>query len=101
LTILPPCLTSIANHRNRYKSPLCSSNLTLEEALRLGSCSCTRRRIRSGTERAALRWLDRYLTEGKEVTLLSAHLALSALAELRAGDSAQAARLLTELATRD
>jgi hypothetical protein len=40
-----------------------------------------------------------YLTEGKAVTLLRAHLALSALAELRAGEREQAAKLLTELAT--
>jgi hypothetical protein len=50
-------------------------------------------------ERAALRWLVRYLTEIKP-TLLSAQLALSALGELRAGDSAHAARMLVELATR-
>jgi hypothetical protein len=38
-------------------------------------------------ERAALRWLGRYVTEGKAVSLLEAQLALSALAELRAGGS--------------
>jgi hypothetical protein len=51
-------------------------------------------------ERAALRWLVRYLTEGKAVTLLSAHLALSALAELRAGERERAAKLLVKLTTR-
>jgi hypothetical protein len=49
-------------------------------------------------QRAALRWLDRCLTEGKSVSLLDAHLALSALAELRAGDGQQAAKLLSDLA---
>jgi hypothetical protein len=49
-------------------------------------------------ERAALRWLRRYLAEGKR-TLLDAQLALSALTELRAGEREQAARLLVELAT--
>jgi hypothetical protein len=34
-------------------------------------------------EWAALRWLARYVTEGKAVSLLKAQLALSALAELR------------------
>jgi hypothetical protein len=71
--------------------------LTLEEALRLVFLYAEKDPVRY--ERAALRWLVRYLTEGKAVTLLSAHLALSALAELRAGD-AQAAKLLAELAAR-
>jgi hypothetical protein len=66
---------------SRYASPLISRVLVL-------------------TRRTALRWLVRYVTEGKAVTLLSAHLALSALGELRAGDGRQAAKLLTELATR-
>jgi hypothetical protein len=46
-------------------------------------------------ERAVLRWLVRYLSEGKP-TLLDTHLALSALGELRAGD-ARARELLVEL----
>jgi hypothetical protein len=51
-------------------------------------------------ERAALRWLGRYVTEGKAVSLLKAQLALSALAELRAGEREAAAMLLRELARR-
>jgi hypothetical protein len=51
-------------------------------------------------QRAALRWLDRCLTEGKSVSLLDAHLALSALAELRAGEREAAAEMLTALARR-
>lgn len=51
-------------------------------------------------ERAALRWLGRYLDEGKAVSLLNAQLALLALAELRAGEREQAAKLLTELVRR-
>jgi hypothetical protein len=46
-----------------------------------------------------VRWLGRHLTEG-EATLLSAHLALSALGELRAGERERAAKLLVELAAR-
>jgi hypothetical protein len=72
--------------------------LTLEEALRLLFLYAEKDPVRY--ERAALRWLDRYLADGKKVTLLSAQLALSAPAELRAGDGAHAAKLLTELATR-
>jgi hypothetical protein len=49
-------------------------------------------------ERAALRWLARYVTEGKAVSLLKTQLALSALAELRAGEREAAATLLSELA---
>jgi putative transposase len=48
-----------------------------------------------------LRWLVRYLTEGEAATLLSAHLALSALGELRAGNGQQAAKLLSDLARRE
>ncbi len=51
-------------------------------------------------ERAALRWLARYVTEGKAVSLLKAQLALSAPAELRAGEREAAAKLLTELTRR-
>jgi hypothetical protein len=36
--------------------------------------------------RAALRWLARYVRDGKAVTLLKTQLAVSALAELRAGN---------------
>jgi hypothetical protein len=73
-------------------------NLTLEEALRLVFLYAEKDPARY--ERAALRWLVRYLTQGEAVTLLSAHLALSALGELRAGDGRQAAKLLAALATR-
>jgi hypothetical protein len=51
-------------------------------------------------ERAALRWLGRYVTEGKAVSLLKAQLASSALAELRAGEREAAAKMLTELVRR-
>jgi hypothetical protein len=70
--------------------------LTLEEALRLVFLYAERDPIRY--ERAALRWLARYITDGKAVTLLKAQLAVSALAELRAGEREQAAKLLVELA---
>ena len=72
------------------------TKLTLEEALRLLFLYAERDPIRY--ERAVLRWLSRYLAEGKAVTLLKAQVAASALAELRAGDGQHAARLLTELA---
>ena len=39
-------------------------------------------------ERAAIRWLTRYLDEGKEVSLLKAQVALVALGELRGGSDA-------------
>jgi hypothetical protein len=49
-------------------------------------------------ERAATRWLSRYLDEGKHVSLLQAHLALAALAELRSGEgNASAVKLLAGL----
>ena len=48
-------------------------------------------------ERAAIRWLSRYLDEGKDVSLLKAHQALAALSELRSGEGAAAAKLLIEL----
>jgi hypothetical protein len=51
-------------------------------------------------ERAALRWLGRYVTEGKAVSLLKAQLALAALAELRAGEGEAATKLLTGLVRR-
>jgi hypothetical protein len=40
------------------------------------------------------------VTEGKAVSLLTTQLALSALAELRAGDREAAGKLLTELVRR-
>jgi hypothetical protein len=73
-------------------------NLTLEEALRLLFLYADKDPARY--EKAALRWLDLYLEKGKAVTLLDAQLAVSALAELRAGDGQRAAKLLAELATR-
>jgi hypothetical protein len=72
--------------------------LTLEEALRLLFLHAEKEPVKF--ERAALRWLARYVTEGKAVSLLKAQLALSALAELRAGEREAAAKLLTELARR-
>jgi hypothetical protein len=48
-------------------------------------------------ERAALRWFRRYLEEGPSVSLLKAQLALSALAELRAGDRELAEKVLIGL----
>jgi hypothetical protein len=67
----------------------------LEEALRLLFLYAEKEPVKY--ERAALRWLVRYLTEGKAVSLLNAQLALSALAELRAGEREAAAKLLAEL----
>jgi hypothetical protein len=46
------------------------------------------------------RWLGRYVTEGKAVSLLKAQLVLAALSELRAGEREAAAKLLTELVRR-
>ena len=71
-------------------------NLTLEEALRLLFLYAEKDPIRY--DRAALRWLSRYVRDGKAVTLLKAQLAASALADLRSGDGQHAARLLMELA---
>jgi hypothetical protein len=51
-------------------------------------------------ERAALRWLGRYVTEGKAVSLLKAQVALAALSELRAGEREAAAKLLKRLGGR-
>jgi hypothetical protein len=48
-------------------------------------------------ERAATRWLGRYLDEGEDVSLLKAHLAVAALSELRAGEREAAAKILTGL----
>ena len=69
--------------------------LTLDEALRLLFLYAERDPAKY--ERAALRWLARYATEGKAVTLLKMQLATSALAELRAGDEQHAAKVLAEL----
>jgi hypothetical protein len=69
--------------------------LSLEHALRLLFLYAEKEPIKF--ERAALRWLARYVTEGKAVSLLKAQLALAALAELRAGEREAAAKLLTEL----
>jgi hypothetical protein len=71
-------------------------NLTLEEALRLLFLYAEKDPLRY--DRAALRWLARYVRDGKDVTLLKAQLASSALAELRGGERQHAAKLLTELA---
>jgi hypothetical protein len=72
--------------------------LSLEEALQLVLLYAAYEPEK--LERAALRWFRRYLDEGKGVTLLKAQLALSALAELRAGERDTAAKLLAELAGR-
>ena len=71
-------------------------NLTLEEALRLLFLYAEKDPIKY--DRAALRWLARYLRDGKAVTLLKAQLAASALAELRGVERQHAAKLLIELA---
>jgi hypothetical protein len=72
--------------------------LSLEEALQLVLLYVAYEPAK--LERAALRWFSRYLDEGKGVSLLKAQLALAALAELRAGEREQAAKLLSELARR-
>ena len=72
--------------------------LNLEEALQLVLLYAAYEP--SKVERAALRWFSRYLDEGKGVSLLSAQLAVSALAELRVGERAAAAKMLTELVRR-
>jgi hypothetical protein len=71
--------------------------LTVEEALRLLFLYAEKDAIKY--DRAALRWLARYVTEGKAVSLLKAQLAAAALAELRAGERQQAAKLLIGLAS--
>jgi hypothetical protein len=63
-------------------------NLTLEDALRLLFLYAEKEPVKY--ERAALRWLARYLPEGKDVSLLKGQLAVAALAELRAGDGQHA-----------
>lgn len=56
--------------------------LTLNEALLLVFLYAEKEPMKF--ERAALRWLARYATEGKALSLLKAQLALAALPELRA-----------------
>jgi hypothetical protein len=63
--------------------------LSLDNALRLLFLYAEREPIKF--ERAALRWLARYVTEGKAVSLLKTQLALAALSELRAGEREAAA----------
>ena len=72
--------------------------LPLDQALRLLFLYAEKEPIKF--DRAALRWLARYVTEGKAVSLLKAQLALAALSELRAGEREAAAKLLSELARR-
>ena len=72
------------------------TNLTLEEAQRLLFLYAEHDPAKY--ERAALRWLARFASDGKAVTLLKVQLATAALAELRAGERQQAAKLLIELA---
>jgi hypothetical protein len=83
------------SRRGRARSP---PQLTLENALRLLFLYAEKEPAKY--ERAALRWLGRYATEGKAVSLFKAQLALAALSELRAGEREAAAKLLTELARR-
>lgn len=73
------------------------TNLTLEEALRLLFLYAEKDPARY--DKAALRWLSMYVSEGKAVTLLKVQLAASALAELRGGERQHAAKLLTGLAS--
>jgi hypothetical protein len=68
--------------------------LTLEEALQLVALYAAHEPAKF--ERAALRWLARYLDEAGP-TLLQAQIALAALSDLR-GQDEQAAKLLAELA---
>jgi len=71
--------------------------LTLEEALKLVLLYADREPAKF--ERAALRWLSRYVIEGRAPSLLKASMALAALSELRtAGERQAAAKLLAELA---
>ncbi len=72
--------------------------LTLDEALQLVFLYAEKEPLKF--ERAALRWLARYVTEGKAVSLLKTQLALAALSELRVGEREAAAKLLMELARR-
>jgi hypothetical protein len=72
--------------------------LTLEEALHLVLLYEAYEPAK--LERAALRWFRRYLDEGKGVTLLSAQVGLSALAELRGGERDLASEMLEQLVRR-
>jgi hypothetical protein len=72
--------------------------LSLEHALRLLFLYAEKEPIKY--ERAALRWLGRYVTESRGVSLLKAQLALAALAEMRTGERKAASKLLTELVRR-
>jgi hypothetical protein len=72
--------------------------LTLDNALKLLFLYAEKEPLKY--DRAALRWLGRYVTEGKGVSLLETQLALSALSELRTGSREAAAKMLTELARR-
>jgi hypothetical protein len=72
--------------------------LNLEEALQLVLLYAAHEPEK--VERAAPRWFRRYLDEGKGVSLLKAQFALSALAELRAGEREAAAKMLVELVRR-
>jgi hypothetical protein len=74
-----------------------AGNLTLTEALQL---VCLYAELEPAKfERAALRWHARFVSETSP-SLLKAQLALSALAELRAGERETAAKMLRELARR-
>jgi hypothetical protein len=81
----------------RGRGPVLAGQLPLDQALKL-LFYIEKEPIKF--ERAALRWLARYVTEGEAVSLLKAQLALSALAELRAGEREAAAKMLTELVRR-
>jgi hypothetical protein len=70
--------------------------ITLDEALSLLFLYAEKEPAKY--ERAALRWLGRYVTEGKAVSVLKAQLALVALSELRAGEREAAGKLLKGLA---
>ncbi len=72
--------------------------LTLDNALRLLFLYAESDPLKS--DRAALRWLARYVTEGKAVSLLKAQMALAALSELRTGGREAAAKMLAELVRR-
>jgi hypothetical protein len=67
-------------------------HLTLDEALQLVFLYADKEPIKF--ERAALRWLGRYVIEGRAVSLLKAWLALSVLSEVRAGKREAAAKVL-------
>ena len=74
-----------------------AGNLTLAEALELVCLYAEAEPAKF--EKAALRWLARYVTE-RSASLLRAQIALAALSELRGGSEA-AKRILVEVATRE